>query len=520
MHTTDSNRSRRQFCQRGLGAGLGISAGLPAIALGAEKPDPGGGHNAHGAFASSFSGVAHSYNSGDIRFSGKLPNEIKGVLFRNGPALMQRGDMKYKHWFDGDGMVHAFRFGENKVAHQAEMVRTRRHIAEEKADRFLWNGFGTSFADTRPTTSPDSLNVANISVLPLGDELLALWEAGSPWRLRADNLETIGRHVFSADTDGMPFSAHPRIDPNGKIWNFGYLSGSGKMALYQLDKRGALERVSLIDAPNADMVHDFAITERHLVFVLVPLRFDMARMQGTTPGNNSGPTFMDALNWDNSGSVHVLLVGKDSLQVEHRFELPPFFFFHLGNAWQDRNSVHIEVAVAPGFDNLMRDIVDASAGQPVDQGLQSSGASEITLNLEKGTASMQQLPTQGVEFPRFDQRFTGQRTNHLFMLGASPTLPTGAFGLNSVTALDRTHSREQTFDYGADILAEEHVFVPGSTARSGSGWLVGTAYNWKKQRTVLSVFNAQQIADGPVAQATMPYGLPMGLHGQYATHRA
>jgi carotenoid cleavage dioxygenase len=268
------------------------------------------------------------------------------------------------------------------------------------------------------------------------------------------------------------------------------------------------------------MVHDFAITERHLVFVLVPLRFDMSRMQATTPGNSPGPSFMDSLKWDDSGSVHVLLVGKDSLQVEHRFELPPFFLFHLGNAWQDRDTVRIEVAVAPGFDSLMRDIMDATAGRRVEQDLASSSASEITLNLAKGTANMQQLPTQGVDFPRFDQRFTGQQTNHLFMLGASPTLPAGTFGLNSVTALDRAKSREQTFDYGAEMLAEEHVFVPGPTGQSGSGWLVGTAYNWRQQRTVLSVFNAQQIADGPVAQATMPYGLPMGLHGQYATQQA
>jgi len=30
---------------------------------------------------------------------------------------------------------------------------------------------------------------------------------------------------------------------------------------------------------------------------------------------------------------------------------------------------------------------------------------------------------------------------------------------------------------------------------------------------VLSIFDCERLADGPVAQARLPYALPLGLHG-------
>jgi len=56
------------------------------------------------------------------------------------------------------------------------MVRPTRMKAESEAGRYLWPGFGTNFPSTRAVRHPDDINVANISVLPIKDELLALWE--------------------------------------------------------------------------------------------------------------------------------------------------------------------------------------------------------------------------------------------------------------------------------------------------------------------------------------------------------
>ena len=72
-----------------------------------------------------------------------LPDGLKGTLYRNGPARMRRGTTAYRHWFDGDGMVHAFRVDGTALRHQARMVLTDKYLAEEKAGRFLRPGFGS-----------------------------------------------------------------------------------------------------------------------------------------------------------------------------------------------------------------------------------------------------------------------------------------------------------------------------------------------------------------------------------------
>ena len=67
-------------------------------------------------------------------------------------------------------------------------------------------------------------------------------------------------------------------------------------------------------------------------------------------------------------------------------------------------------------------------------------------------------------------------------------------------------------------MVEEHVFVPsrggrGSSGREGDGWLVGTALDLARGQMLFSVFDAQRLADGPLAQASMPRVMPLGLHG-------
>jgi carotenoid cleavage dioxygenase len=76
--------------------------------------------------------------------------------------------------------------------------------------------------------------------------------------------------------------------------------------------------------------------------------------------------------------------------------------------------------------------------------------------------------------------------------------------------------RSQRFDYGDHQVAEEHIVVP----KPGKGgeldaWLLGTTFDARRQATVLNLLDAAHIEDGPVAQAVLPYVLPLGFHGNF-----
>ena len=102
------------------------------------------------------------------------------------------------------------------------------------------------------------------------------------------------------------------------------MPGSGRLVIYEISPAGQLRRHHMMAAPQADMVHDFAITEKHLVFLLMPLKFSGELGAGNQLSN---------YQWQSNSPVIVLLVNKTDFKIQ-RFELPATGVFHLANAWQ------------------------------------------------------------------------------------------------------------------------------------------------------------------------------------------
>jgi carotenoid cleavage dioxygenase-like enzyme len=434
---------------------------------------------------------------------GRFPDAVAGTLFRNGPAGHDLGGSRYHHWFDGDGMVQRFTIEGREVRHQGRYVATSKRTAELQAGRRLTEAFGTMPPGAPPPLSPDSMNVANTSVLPLAGELLALWEGGSATRLDPRTLATRGLKTWRPDFAGMPFSAHPRVDPDGTVWNFGVGAGQDLLVLYELAADGVLRRADAIPVPDLPMVHDFAVTARHLVFLMPPLVYDAQRKE-------AGASFLDAHVWRPELGMRVLVVDKQDWSRRHTLQLPAGFLFHVGNAWEEDAPggarIHIDYVrsdTAATVFTTSRELMRARwVKRPTPQ------LTVATLDLGTGRATQTTLPFDA-EFPRIDPRRTGLRHRRVVhATGAMAERP----GFTAVALTDVETGRSQRYSYGRQALVEEHVFVPDG---QGPGWLLGTALDFGQQKTLLSCFAADALAAGPVAQATLPYALPLGLHGAF-----
>ena len=58
------------------------------------------------------SGFAHTDRQrfdATAKISGRWPEGVSGTLYRNGPAAHELGDFRHSHWYDGDGLLHAYR---------------------------------------------------------------------------------------------------------------------------------------------------------------------------------------------------------------------------------------------------------------------------------------------------------------------------------------------------------------------------------------------------------------------------
>lgn len=431
---------------------------------------------------------------------GRAPAGLSGVLYRNGPAKFRRPGRSAAHWFDGDGLVRRFAIEDGRVDLAARFVDTPKRRQETRADAMLMPGFGTMPDPRAQIGSPDDASAANTSVLMAGDRLWALWEGGSPMAMDPRSLQTEGFVTLRPDLKGMPFLAHPRVEPDGRIWNLGV--GGDQAMVWRLSADGTLEAAEVITLPRASYIHDFTATERHLVIVLQP----WVRERMVMP-------FSAGFAWKGDEGTQVLVVDKADLSKRRLYELPAFGFFHLGDAWEDGGDIRFDVCAHPDMDFAARGATEVLNGVPL-------GGEPARLALARlGADGRADLHRTGVaaEFPRSDPRRAGRsRRLSIHTVGEVPERPFAT----GIGITDWSTGRTRAFDFGGDHVVDEMLFAPrpGGEAED-DGWLIGPSLNLAERVTEFHVLDAARLEDGPVATWRSDVALPVAFHGTWAAGR-
>ena len=448
-------------------------------------------------------------HTASVATRGTWPEELRGRFYRNGPALFERDGQRYHHWFDGDGMVQQFTLAGGRVSHRGRLVQTGKLQAERKAGRLLFNALGTVIEGGPPITGADSVNTANTNALEHAGRVLAMWEGGSAHGLDPADLSTQGPVTWRADLAGLPFTAHPKVDAAGHLWNIGTM-GRHLMA-WQVGPDGRLLSFQHGSSPYpGGMVHDMAVTERYLVVPLPPVQLDFARPVGDGPRR---------FTMAPGEPLRILVMDKADISRRRVFELPPQMVFHIGNAHEAGDgTVVLSFIGAPDVSFLDRGAVALMAGERMPAG--ASQLQLVRLDMASGRVQAEQRPGD-VEFPRIDPRrigLGGPAAAQWLLSGAAWKSFEGRDGglLHGIQLAHLASGRVQRFDYGAQVIAEEHVLVP-KPGRSGEldAWVLGTTFDAARQATVLNLLEATDIAAGPIAQAILPYVLPLGFHGNF-----
>ncbi|MFM7403908.1 MAG: carotenoid oxygenase family protein, partial [Erythrobacter sp.] len=359
---------------------------------------------------------------------------------------------------------------------------------EERLGAIVQPGFGTAARAGAEVSNPDDTNAANTHVISAGGRLLALWEAGSAFAVDPETLATQGPITFRPELAHMPFLAHPRVEPSGRIWNVG---PGGKAAyIWRLSADGSFEAGALVPLPMASYMHDFTATERHLVIVCQPW----------VAASNRLP-FSQSMEWQPERGTRVLVIDKDDLTKRREFELPPLFFFHLGDAWEESDGTirfdgccHKDPSFAlDGTSGLIEGL------QPV---VERPQLTLVSLHPD-GRATLAEAGITA-EFPRAAPEIAGLPRRH--------TVYVGNYGSDrpfarSVGVWDWEAGRADSFDFGAQQLVEE--FLP--TGRH----LIGTTLNLAAGASELHIFDNRRIADGPVASWRSETALPLSFHGSW-----
>ena len=436
--------------------------------------------------------------------SGRIPDDLQGHFFRNGPALHNIGPDRFGHWFDAPGMVQRFTFSNNTVTHHGRLIETTRNVAEAKAGGILFSAYGTHGHGLGSGGSADGQNVGNISLVQHAGELLALWEGGSAHVIDPSTLETEGRKDWSPDTTGLPFGAHPRMDQDGSMWNIGYSTDPAALILYHISAGGQLLQTHILPQTATPMIHDFMITASKIVIVAPPY----------AASNMGSETFAERFEWKPSQPTQILVIDKDDLTDISTIDIDSFWVFHFGNAYDiSPTEIGFDFALHDNPDFNSKDAFAAMDGSWNGAASAASRYVQAKIDLKKKVVLLEKAPELGqVEFIQTDIRENLRRHRYAIMLAQ----PGGknAFGFNRLLLVDRISGHASHFDVGATEILEEHLIVPKSD-RPDEFWIIGTALDWQRGVTNLSIYEGNRLSDGPIMKAELDLALPLGLHGTF-----
>ncbi|HAK91105.1 MAG TPA: apocarotenoid-15,15'-oxygenase, partial [Massilia timonae] len=259
-------------------------------------------------------------------------------------------------------------------------------------------------------------------------------------------------------------------------------------------------RTALLPVPQLAMVHDFVVSAKHLIFVVPP--YDLR--------NDARLSFADRHVWNSERAARVIVIAKDTLALRQVFELPPTMVFHFGNAWEDGDCTRFDVVLHEG--DALAGVGSVMRGEHTPP---RSRTVQVTLDYAGGQARTERL-FGASEFPRVMPQVAMARHRRLALLGASGASPD--LRLDSVNLVDLDTGKVDGYVFGAGWQVEEHVLVPRRNARSElDGYLVGVAQDLRAGVTVMTVFDAAGVKDGPVALARLPYRAPHCFHGNFLT---
>jgi carotenoid cleavage dioxygenase-like enzyme len=443
---------------------------------------------------------------------GKIPEQLDGgSLYRNGPGRLQRGEARVGHWFDGDGAILAVHFAQGAAKATYRYVQTKGYLAESQADRYLYPNYGMKLTGALwRNWGKEVKNSANTSVMALPDRLLALWEAGSPYALDLENLQTKGIDQLNGTLKNkQPYSAHPKVDfSSGEIYNFGLVYGiRSSLNLYRSNKLGQIIKKSQIPLMgNPPLIHDFVLAGPYLVFFIPPVTIEL------WPVLLGVSTFSDSMRWQPEQGTQILIIERETLNLVAKGVTEPFFQWHFSNGYlTDAGHLVIEMVRYEDFktNEYLQQVPTGSTST-----LAKSTLSRVILDPANAKVlAIEELLERQCDFPVVPALQVGKRWQHTYLSLQRNDEQASEEILNTIGRFKQDTGELSVADLGEDAYASEAIHVEPN-------YLLTVVYKGETNSSEVQIFNSNGLEHGPVCRLALPQVIPPGFHGCWRSRTA
>jgi len=455
----------------------------------------------------------------DCEIIGKIPSDLSGAYVRVGPEFYFPQLLPGPNQsVDGDGFINAYRIKHGRVDYKSRWVKTERWKNDRKAGRQLYGSYRNPYTDdpsirAETIAKPYLRTVANTHIIHNGGKLFACKEDGPAYQIDAKTLDTIGPYNFGGKYDSQTFSAHNKIDPlTGDMIAYGYEATglcSNDLWAYVIDKRGSVRHSWKCKVPQVSMIHDMALTEKHMIFPFGPYVTSLDWLKAGNPH----------WAWDGSKPSMIGILPRNGDAKDIRwFTGPARAMVHIVNARTDGDMVTLYACFVDGPFPYFP-YFGAVDGKPLPQGGPAK-LRKYTFDLGSKADTWKEevmWDTAVGDIGRIDDRFAGlsdSRYAYLSTNDASKTGPATPRGAAAYARYDLRTGKTNLYSQGDPGLGE-CAFVPKKGAKSeGEGYLIGVANNVQEMRSELVIADAQNLEAGDIARVILPFR-SSGLHGSW-----
>ncbi len=448
-------------------------------------------------------------SGGVARVEGAFPDWLRGRLVRTAPALFERSGWAARHWFDALGQLYAF-----AIEGPARVSWAQRLLDSDVARAALrgqapYAAFGTPIKRSRLRQLcepvPVATDNANVNIVPMGDDWVAMTETDRQLTIDPATLATRGHVAYDDDLPrGLWMTAHPQLDlAGGLVVNVGTAAGPRPELVVYTHAPGARQRrvVGRYRAARLPYVHSFGLTNAQAVLIAHP--FDVNPLSLLWSNR-----FLEHYRWRPDQGTRFVTIDRATGESA-KFEAEPMFVFHTVNTFHDGADLVLDVLAYPDADVV-------TTAMRVE-GLRASfpdlrpALTRVRLTPGSRRARVERLAGEGFEFPAINyRRRSGRR--HGVVWGASNEPLAG--GIRSrVVRVDVERGDVAAYD-GGEFVFGEPIFVgrPGVTAED-DGVLLTVGTDAAGGRAKLLALDARTLT--PVAAATIDVPLPLGFHGSF-----
>ena len=457
---------------------------------------------------------SREYDAFDLEVRGKLPDDLSGIYIRNTENPLHDAIGRY-HPFDGDGMLHSLWIDNGKTEYRNRYIRTDGFEEERMAGKPLWAGLRErpekSERDGWGARTRLKDSSSTDVVIHRGKALTSFYQCGDIYQLDPRSLDHEGKASWLPGvTPGWGVSAHTKVDEaTDELLFFNYAKQAPYMHYGVVDAAGELAHYIPIELPGPRLPHDMAFTERFAILNDMPLFWDP---EALAQGAHAVRFF------PNLPSRFAILPRRGFPGDVRWFEAAPTYVLHWINAYEQGDEVILDgYAQNPKLGTKVALPDELKPFSVLDINGVGAHAYRWRFNLKTGEVKEGPLEDRVSEFGMINPKYAGRPYRYTWAMTARP----GWFLFDGLVCLDVETGERQSWTFPEGVYASESPMAPRQGSKGeDDGYVLTFVTDMNDDSSSCLIFDAADVAAGPVASVALPQRICVGTHSYWAGNPA